>query len=158
MPTRPLAARPPLGDESRVRLRDPDGTASRFIDGGWWPHSSDLAAELPSLIAEIEPTAYPKTWAITYNLADWAKPPHYIMVGHHRIRTGGFNNPTNKAMISLMDSAGWAHIDLVVIPPGTDSVTAGRALELSSAGNQLHADEVLPLAAEVPPTSAPATG
>jgi hypothetical protein len=136
-------------DSARVRLRDPNGTANRFVDGGWWPRTSDMSVELPKLLAEVSATAYPKVWAITYNLAAWDKPPHYIQVAGRRVRTGGFNRPADKAMVSLADGSGWQHVDLVMIAPDTDPAVAERALALAGQDGDKHrADAIIELAAQ----------
>ena len=141
------STKPTVNDQSRVRLRDSGGVANRFVDGGWWPRTLDMSVELPLLIAQLDATDYPKSWAINYNLASWDKPPHYIVTGGRRVRTGGFNKPADTAMVSLADSSGWNHVDLVMIAPDTDPAVAERALALAATeGDKHRADAIIALA------------
>ncbi|MFS8102185.1 DUF5994 family protein [Lentzea alba] len=41
-----------------------------FVDGAWWPRSSDLAAELPPLIAALAGRLGRAT-RVTFNLTAW---------------------------------------------------------------------------------------
>lgn len=136
-------------DHSRLRLRDASGAADRSVDGGWWPRSSDFATELPQLLKAMDASGYPQTWAVTYNLDRWAQPPHYLRSGGRRVRMGGFHDPVDRAMISLVDSSGWKHVDLVVVPPDTSPEIAERTLRLAGENDDLHrADEIVRLSAD----------
>ena len=47
-------------DHEHLRLRlKPRGPVTGFVDGGWWPRSRDLAAELPALLAVSRPVYAP---------------------------------------------------------------------------------------------------
>ena len=49
----PLLRARPIEDP-RVRLRlKPKAPTTGWVDGGWWPRSRDLAAELPGLLSVL---------------------------------------------------------------------------------------------------------
>ena len=95
----------------------------------------------------MDATEYPQTWAVTYNLDRWAG---------RRITSGGWATGTDgrlprtgrPAMVSLVDSSGWKHVDLVVISPDTSPEIAERTLRLAGEDDDLHrADEIVRLSA-----------
>jgi hypothetical protein len=163
---RPTAAAPPIAaagaaDHSRLRLRDANGSAERSVDGGWWPRTNDFATELPELLTAMDASGYPQVWAVTYNLDRWVRAPHYLRSGGRRVRMGGFHQPFDRAMVSLVDSSGWKHVDLVVIAPDTSPEIAERTLRLAGENDDLHrADEIVRLSANGGSAMAPmgATG
>jgi hypothetical protein len=56
-------------------------------------------------------------------------------------------------LISLVDTSGWQRVDLVMIPPETDPVLAGRALALAGLNGDLHrAGQILQQASRQSPT------
>jgi hypothetical protein len=61
---------------------------------------------------------------------------------------GGFHQPFDKAMVSLVDSSGWKHVDLVVIAPDTAPEVAERTLRLAGENDDQHrADDIVRLSA-----------
>jgi hypothetical protein len=57
----------------RLRLK-PKGSTAGSVDGAWWPHSDDLPAELPDLLAVLSIRLGPID-RVTYNFVDWATAP-----------------------------------------------------------------------------------
>jgi hypothetical protein len=132
-PSETTAATPPTG--IRLRLRDP-GVAGGSVAGGWWPRTVDLTVELPPLLAEMYSAGY-DIRSVTYNPAAWDRPPRRLRVPGHQVRLGGYRTQ-DTALISLVDTSGWQRVDLVVIPPETDEILAGRALALAGLDGDLH--------------------
>ena len=63
----------------RLRLRlKPQGPTRGQVDGGWWPRSRDLAAELPSLLAVLA-VRLGRIERLTYHLTDWSPAPRKII-------------------------------------------------------------------------------
>jgi hypothetical protein len=77
-PTRPSA--PP-----RLQL-DPTMAGTGSVDGGWWPRSRDPAAELPGLIAGLEPSLGLIT-RVALNLDAWDGAPRRVAVASGRVTT-----------------------------------------------------------------------
>src|SRR6478672_7732427 len=133
-----------------VRLRLRANVGSGFVDGGWWPRSGDLSAELPPLLMAMWSAGH-QVYRVTYDLASWQRPPRHMTVSGRRVKVDGYRSDT--ATLSLVDLSGWTRIELVVIPPATDAQTAHRALALAGLDGDLHrAPEILHRAASRPPT------
>jgi hypothetical protein len=115
--------------ECRVSFRQPV-TRLGFIDGGWWPRSTDLSAELPALL-EVLWTAGRDITRISFRADAWdAAPPEMIIEGRRvDLTRDDYQNPV---LISAADSARQDIIDLLVIPCQTDPAVADRMLRLAS--------------------------
>ncbi|MFE3886469.1 DUF5994 family protein [Streptomyces lydicus] len=89
----------------------------RCIDGVWWPHSADLLAELPELLAAL-PFDWPRITHATVNGAPWSALPAHTLVEGHVVRlrrTTGRPGPDTICLVS----PGHGRWDLLIIPPGT---------------------------------------
>jgi hypothetical protein len=143
-PTGSVAAPQPA--DGRLALRRPGGAFERFVDGGWWPHSLDLTAELPALIGAAEAAGYRAVRRVSYHLTGWDPAPRRVAMLGRVIKLSGYRTQL-PAAISLVDGSGWDHIDIVIIPPDTDPDTARRALEMAGDDSDQHrAGEILELA------------
>jgi hypothetical protein len=150
----PTAAVEPVPDTRvrvRVRLRPRGPAVSRgFVDGGWWPRSSDLTAEVPPLLAGLG-MAGADVRQVVFHIDAWDPAPRRLGVsGRGRVTLSGYYT-LDAALITLVDTSGWEHINLAVIPPGTDAVIATRALTLAGRAADRHRPgEILELAGRVP--------
>jgi hypothetical protein len=62
-------------DSRHLRLRlKPRGPVTGFVDGGWWPRSRGLPAELPALVAVLAVRLGPVE-SVSYNLDEWGHRP-----------------------------------------------------------------------------------
>jgi uncharacterized protein DUF5994 len=137
----PPQTAPGPSDAPRLHLRSP-ANVGEFVDGGWWPRSLELSVELPPLLTAMWSAGY-DVFRIVYNLTAWDPAPRRLTVSGRRVKLGGFRLQ-DKASISLVDSGGRKRIDLVVVPPQTDPVVAGRALALAGLDGDPHrAAEIL---------------
>jgi Family of unknown function (DUF5994) len=136
-PEAPAAVAVPAPADGRLALRQPDGAGTRFVDGGWWPRSLDLTAELPALISAAEAAGYGSVRRVTYHLGGWEAAPRRAAMLGRMIKLSGYRTQV-PAAISLVDGSGWDHIDIVVIPPDTDSEIAGRALKMAGDDSDQH--------------------
>lgn len=134
-PGQSSAQTPDSSDELRLQWRDP-GVADGFVDGGWWPHSLDLSAELPALLAEFWSAGHEVT-RVAYRPVEWAPAPRRLTVSDRVVRLDGAGGQ-EPALLSLLDDSGATRTDLVVIPPHTDSGIAQRVLGLARLGGDLH--------------------
>jgi uncharacterized protein DUF5994 len=135
-------------DFSPVRLRMRSATErGGFVDGGWWPRSLDLSVELPPVLAELYAAGYAVD-RVGHNLIAWQSPPKLLTVCGKQVTLNGFRNQ-NKSSITLIDTANSNaatvnRLELVVIPPDTDTVVAERALRLAGQdGYRFRAAEIL---------------
>lgn len=104
----------------------PHADTVRRIDGVWWPHSTDLLAELPDLLTAL-PFDWPRITHATVNGAGWpALPTHTLVAGHvvRLRRTTGRPGPDTICLVS----PGNGRWDLLIIPPGTPESEAVRIM------------------------------
>lgn len=119
--------RTPSASPRPLRLRlAPSGTTPALIDGAWWPRSRDLTAELPALIALLDPL-WGRITHVTVNPTFWPIVPRKVPVQGHVVKVGWFKAEQDPHTLLLLSyTAGrW---DLLVIPPETDAVTAARLM------------------------------
>jgi hypothetical protein len=125
----------------RLKLQ-PSGPAYTLLDGGWWPRSTDPVAELPGLVLAIDAVHGPVK-RIMLNVHDWASRPRRLGVAGRRVRVGYFASQPTSLLTALSSTSG-DRVDLLVVPPGTDSSVATAAMALAATpGNQVHADRIL---------------
>jgi hypothetical protein len=126
------AGRHDTGPEHTPRLRlKPKAPQSGHVDGAWWPHSDDLAAELPDLLAVLS-VRLGRIDRVLYNFDEWAKPPsRKLETGGRRVRLDGYGRqPTNT--IEVLGLYG-NRIALLVVPPNTDPDRAHEAMMTAAA-------------------------
>ena len=108
----------------RLRLK-PKAPQSGYVDGAWWPHSDDLAAELPDLLAVLS-VRLGRIDRVLYNLNEWAKPSAKLATGGRRVRLDGYRRqPINTLEVLGLNRN---KIALLVVPPNTDPNEAHATL------------------------------
>ncbi len=109
----------PTGD-LRLELK-PEGSTTGFVDGAWWPYSTELANEIPALLEAITPRLG-SIERVSYNLAGWATANRRVDAGGIRVRLDGFRTrPSDTIDISGVNDH---RITLLVVPPSTDLAEA----------------------------------
>ncbi|MCX6479680.1 MAG: DUF5994 family protein [Mycobacterium sp.] len=73
----------------RLRLK-PKAPATGLVDGAWWPRSTDLAVELPDLLAVLS-VRLGEINDVSYRLEEWAPAPRKVSIGGHVVRLSGFH-------------------------------------------------------------------
>jgi hypothetical protein len=119
----------------RLRLK-PRGPATGFVDGGWWPRSRDLEAELPALLAVLAVRLGPVE-SVSYNLDAWNPAPRKITLDGRLVRLAGYRSQ-HPATVDVI-SAGH-RVTLLVVPP-EDAPEAAHGV-LMAAGHRGNADPV----------------
>ena len=113
----------------RLRLK-PKAPQSGYVDGAWWPHSDDLAAELPDLLAVLS-VRLGRIDRVLYNLNEWAKPSAKLATGGRRVRLDGYRRqPINTLEVLGLNRN---KIALLVVPPNTDPNEAHATLMAAAA-------------------------
>jgi hypothetical protein len=127
----------PIGDHQNLRLRlKPRAPVTGFVDGGWWPRSRDLPAELPALLAVLE-LRLGRVESVSYNLDAWGSTPRKITIDGRLVRLAGYRSQ-HPATIDV-HSAGH-RVTLLVVPPDATPEAAHGAL--MAAGHRGNADRV----------------
>ena len=130
--------------DCRVQFRQPV-TRLGFIDGGWWPRSTDLTVELPPLL-EVLWTAGREISRISYHVDAWQVAPPEATIEGRRVELTP-DDQQNPMLISATDTGRQDIIDLLVISWQTEPDVADRMLRLASEpGNANSPASVLELA------------
>ncbi len=114
---------------ARLSLK-PKGCVRGALDGAWWPRSTDPAIELTAL---IEAVGVPVR-RIALNMAGWDNAPRRIPPsGSERVAVDWFRiSGVHLVRIVGTDDQ---RIDLLLIPVGTEEVTAELALAMAAEGH-----------------------
>jgi len=129
----------------RLRLK-PKAPRSGYVDGAWWPHSDDLTAELPDLLAVLSVRLGPIDRVI-YSLNEWAKAPRKLATDGRKVRLDGYRlQPVNTVEVLGRNCT---KIVLLVISPRADPDQA-HAIMMTAAGpdNALTVNSLLTISAE----------
>lgn len=113
----------------RLRLKR-KSPPTGYVDGAWWPHSDDLAAELPDLLAVLS-VRLGDVARVTYKRAEWTNAPRKLAVGDQVVRLDGYDRqPANT--VGVVDSLGASTV-LLVVPVNTSSGDAHAMMMASAA-------------------------
>jgi hypothetical protein len=127
-----------------VRLRlDSNPSRGTLLDGGWWPHSTNAAAELPALMDALAGRRGDVT-AVMLHRDSWDLPhPRRMVAGGRRIRLGWFASQPVGLLTAICDT-GRDRFDLLVVPPDTTPSSAKAAMTAAADGaNKSHAPDLL---------------
>jgi len=139
------------GNGARLELK-PNFPRTGFVDGGWWPRSRDLRAELPDLIASLSAQLGGRVGPILrigFGITEWNPTGRQRLVtptGH--VAFGGWKVFERDVVWMVSHSTALMPITLVVIPPETPHGRAMATLRrASTADNTERPAELLEQAA-----------
>jgi hypothetical protein len=118
----------PAAAPARISFRQPV-TELGYVDAGWWPRSRELRAELPSLL-DVLWTACRDVNRVSYGMPFWEPVPRRMRVEDRVVSLRGIRGQ-DPSLLTLFDSAGRDHVDILVVPPEADATFAERVLELA---------------------------
>ena len=109
-----------------LRLQvDLNSSVEPYLDGAWWPRSTDLPTELPALVAEL--SAHLGAIALVgYHRNAWDAAPDRLDLAGHPVHLVGFGSPNPPTLIVIADTG--RHVTLRVVAPETDSASAAQAM------------------------------
>ncbi|MBF6338520.1 hypothetical protein IU450_21875 [Nocardia abscessus] len=125
--THPSSARHCVPPDYTPRLRlKPKAERGGYIDGAWWPRSSELTAELPDLLAVLTVRLGP-IWRVVYDPTCWSDTPRQTTVhGGQTVRLDSYPFELwNTMYVFGRDND---LLVLRVIPSATDDDIAHTAL------------------------------
>jgi len=128
-PDGPTTQAPP-----RLQL-DPNGPAEPYLDGAWWPRSTDLAEELPALLTALSAAHLGPVALVGYRRGAWKPAPGNIDLAGHAVHLQGFVSPDPPTLVVVDDSG--RRVTMRVVPPDTDDAAAA---ELMAAAAAHHSD------------------
>lgn len=128
-PTRPIPNPAHLYREhcARVQLKTAE-TKTGYVDGAWWPHSTDLAAELPHLITAIA-GRLDSIHRVVYQPGEWTPTPQQLAHAGRSVRLDGNRHGTAHT-IEILGASDRRQI-LLIIPPRTDPHRAGAVMAMA---------------------------
>ncbi|MEV4049721.1 DUF5994 family protein [Amycolatopsis sp. NPDC049688] len=103
----------------------PQSGPAGHVDGGWWPWSRDLTAELPGLAAALTARMGHLT-RVAYTVSEWDGAPRRLEIGGHVIRLDGLLDRDGHVLSVTGPEPN--HLTLLVIPPEAVDTAGHRAL------------------------------
>lgn len=136
----------------RLRLK-PKGPQSGYVDGAWWPHTDDLTAELPDLLAVLS-VRLGRIDRVLYHLDTWARVPRKLVTGGRTVRLDGYRGqPVNTIEVLGLDGDR-DRVALLVIAPGTDPDDAHTIMmRAAQPNNAITVDGLLMISPQEPQAS-----
>jgi hypothetical protein len=127
---RDASARRPAIANLRMRLK-PAHRSCGFVQGAWWPRSTELGSELPALLAALSLRVGPID-SVLYHENDWSPAPLGIKhQGDHVIISAHQEWPN---VISLFGPR-FGRLDLLVVPPYTEATHAYNVVTKAASVN-----------------------
>jgi hypothetical protein len=115
-------------DESRMEMK-PAGSATGYVDGGWWPRSTDPASEFPGLIRALHEQVG-QVSRVAYNLDFWAPVHRKLTVDGRVVRCEGFRTMNAHTVTAIgVDSQ---RVTVLVVPPDTPDDVARAVLQTAA--------------------------
>jgi Family of unknown function (DUF5994) len=114
--------------EPRTAMK-PTGAASGYVDGGWWPRSTDPASEFPGLIGALHEYVG-QVSRVVYNLDFWESAHRNLVVDGRVVRCEGFR--TMNAHTVTVIGADSRRVTVLVVPPDTPVDNALAVLRTAS--------------------------
>lgn len=120
--------------DARLSLKPTEST-SGYVDGAWWPRSSDLVAQIPALVAELA-DRWGAVDRVSYDIEAWAPAARRVTAGGRQIRLDGFRGRRPSDAVHVM--AAYRPVrTLLVVPPTTEPHRAAETLRRAgTSGNQ----------------------
>ena len=115
---------PPPLETPRLRLK-PKGLPAGRVDGAWWPHSDDLAAEIPDLVAVLS-VRLGQISDVLYKMTEWVRPPVKMQIGGRKVRISGYHRQPDNTIEVL--GLGGQRVVLLVVPADTEEHVAHEIL------------------------------
>lgn len=128
----PTTASQAIGAEPlRLRL-EPQGRTGP-LDGAWWPHARDLAAEAAQLVEEF-PDEIGRVSRLVFSTPDWdqGEGPRVRRLATRlgTVKLGTFPRDDTHTMVVTLTSH--ERLMILVVPPGTDPERAEAAMALAA--------------------------
>lgn len=112
----------------RLRLK-PKAPPTGSVDGAWWPHSRDLAKELPAL-AEVLAIRLGPVTRVAFAMNGWTAAPRRITVDGRMIRLEGFH--VQDVHVLHVSGSDGQRITLLVVPPEAPAAGGHDAMMLAA--------------------------
>jgi hypothetical protein len=102
-----------------------------FVQGAWWPRSTELSSELPSLLAALS-LRVGSIDSVLYHESDWSPAPLSIKHQGDQVILGAHQEWPN--VVSLFGPR-FGKLDLLVVPPYTEPTHAYNVVTTATSVN-----------------------
>lgn len=120
----------------RLKLK-PEGMHSDYLDGAWWPRSTDLATELPDLLTVLA-TRLRALDRIVFDPDSWSPAPQQVTVGGHSITLEPYRFQLRNTMYVVgTDTA--VMVLRVILPATDDHIARAELVDAGTPGTSTHA-------------------
>ncbi|MGW3132505.1 DUF5994 family protein [Streptomyces sp. NPDC001076] len=110
------------------------------LDGAWWPHSRDIAAELPALISALTEHLGPIT-RVGLDAGAWDALPTRLIVDGRAVSIDSFPVGDDTVLVTRGEQD---HFSLLVVPPHATPEAARAAMAKAvRADNVTQAEQIL---------------
>jgi hypothetical protein len=123
----------------------PKGLPTGRVDGAWWPHSADLAAEIPDLVAVLSVRLGPIS-DVLYQMTEWVRPPIKMPIGGRSVRVAGYHRQPDNTVEVI--GLGGQRVVLLVVPADTEEHAAHDILMAAAAPDDATTIDTLLAAAQ----------
>ena len=124
--------RPAIGT-LRLRLKPAHQTCG-FVQGAWWPRSTLLAAELPSLLAALS-LRFGTIDRVQYHESDWSPAPQHIKHIKHPDGDIILDDSQDSRNVISVSGQQFGKLTLLVVPPNTDATHAYNVVMTAASAN-----------------------
>jgi hypothetical protein len=131
------ARRPALGT-LRMRLK-PAHRSCGFVQGAWWPRSTELGSELPSLLAALS-LRVGSIDSVLYHEDDWTPAPLSVKHQGDQVIVGAHQEWPN--VVSVFGPR-FGRLDLLVVPPYTEPTHAYNVVMAAASVNDVSTPDQL---------------
>jgi len=114
----------------RMRLK-PAHRSCGFVQGAWWPRSTELGSEIPSLLAALS-LRFGSIDSVLYHENDWSPAPLSIKHQGDQVIVSAHQEWPN--VISLFGPR-FGRLDLLVVPPYTEPTHAYNVVTTAASVN-----------------------
>ena len=112
-----------------LRLRLTKQPRKHPLDGGWWPQSRDLTAELADLVDNF-PDDRGRIVRATYSPPDWDDSPRRVPIARGYVQVGFA--PHDDTHVMMLKTSERVELCLLVIPSGMSPAQGAEALEAAT--------------------------
>jgi hypothetical protein len=114
----------------RMRLK-PAHRSCGFVQGAWWPRSTELASEIPSLLAALS-LRFGSIDSVLYHESDWSPAPLSIKHQGDQVIVSAHQEWPN--VVSVFGPR-FGRLDLLVVPPYTEPTHAYNVVMTAASVN-----------------------
>ena len=114
----------------RMRLK-PAHRSCGFVQGAWWPRSTELVSELPSLLAALS-LRVGSIDSVLYHESDWSPAP--LSIKHHGDQVIVSAHQELPNVVSVFGPR-FGRLDLLVVPPHTEPTHAYNVVMAAASVN-----------------------